>query len=925
VKNHLLLCCFLSLWNVVLLYSQNNTLPLKLSGAVMVRENNQLQPLEYATIRLLSVVDSSLVTGTTTDRWGRFQLNAKAQQSYILFVSSIAYKNHYQHVRMAGNDGHVQLDAIVLDDNSIWLNEALVMAQRTQMQVKADTIEYDAAAYKLRENAVVEDLLKRLPGISITDDGKILVNGKEVRKVMVDGKDFFRSNPNLSIKNIPAEIMEKLQIIEDKSELSKLTGIDDGEELIAINITMQKGKKRGWLTSANVGGGSEFDATEAQLLRYSTNLFAARLVEESQLGLVANGNNINGINVGSGASTSGNAKPGLNASLSGGINFSKGKDDKKAPWLINSDLSYGFNDNLLRRTSIRQYYLLDSVSYQTDTVQQFRRDDGMRFSAKIENRSLDKWVFSFSPSASVSRLTRNDIGYTLLQAGNVNRDSVNSNRFMRSSLTPTIEMRAVMTVVRNFEKKKRRLSLSVDARYTSSNGQGVTNAEYYYYRRKPETRLVLRDQQWETQMRTFNNRLQATFVEPIGKKNTLRFSYWIQSNDRQNIRNNYKPDALTGGYTVLDLPYSKSIDNNILSQQLGISYQGVSKKVLYTIGLDYNPSRIRSRSFIQNASVLGSDSIISYYPGLLSFNYAPNGYLMYNMGKGQNLRFDYRGRSEAPTVAQIDPSRDESNPTNIRMGNPNLLSRFRHWSRLRYNSNNKQKQESLSINIEGNYILNDIVNFTSYDDETGIKTTQPVNQSGAWNSNGMLMYSRPLGRGFQLNNYTQITMRNDIGFSSVKNSDSQKTIATTFSVKEELGLTYKWEWLYLSSKLNFQSGNTHYSVESMLPQKTSSVGGFLNAQFVLPKAWVLSTELNHRSISGFSSQYNQSETLWNIDVSKNFMKNKAATVTLLLSDILRQQLSVQQIVTSNYVEDQQFNTLKSFVMLVFSYKFTSMK
>lgn len=905
--------------------AQTHPSPVRISGKVMVREDNQPTPLEYATIRLLSVNDSSLIAGTTSDESGRFEVSAGPQPEYILFVSSVGYKSLYMQLQPSAGELAIKTGDIFLNENSVLLSEATVVGQRTQMAVRADTIEYDASAYRLRENAVVEDLLVRLPGISITEDGKILVNGKEVRKVMVDGKDFFRSNPNLSIKNIPAEIMEKLQVIEDKSELSKLTGIDDGEELIAINITIQKGKKRGWLLSSNLGGGLEFEGSEGQLMRYSTNMFAARLVEESQLGVVANGNNINGMNAGSGASTVGSGKPGLNSSLSGGINFSHGKDDKKDPWLINGDLSYGFNDNLLRRTSIRQYYLQDSVSYQTDTTQQYRRDDGIRFSAKIENRSLKNWVFSFAPSASFSEITRNDKGYTLLQAGNSNRDSVNSNRYERNSVAPAVEMRGILTVVRNFTKKKRKLSLSVDSRYSNSDGVGDTHANYYYYRRKPDNRTVNRDQQWQTSTLNISNRIYASYIEPLGKKGSLRLTYWIQSNDRQNIRNNYKPNLITGDYDVLDLPYSKSIDNTVLSQQAGLSYQGVSNKVVYTIGLDYNPSHIRSKSYIQSGSVSGGDSVISYFPGLKTFNYAPNGYLMYNIGNGRNLRFDYRGRSEAPTVFQLDPSRDESNPTNIRVGNPNLVSRFRHWTRLRYTNNNKEKQESLSASFEGNYILNDIVNFTSYDDETGIKTTMPVNQSGSWNANGMLMYNRPFGAHFQLNNFTRMSMQNNIGYSSVKNSESQKTIATTFSVNEELGLTYKWDWLFLTAKFVYQSGNTTYSIESMLPRRTSSVGGFLNAQMMLPRSWTLSTVLNHRSITGFSADYNQKETLWNVDISKNFLKNNAATVTLLFNDILRQQLSFNQVVSSNYVEDQQFNTLKSFVMLVFSYKFTSMK
>ena len=229
------------------------------------------------------------------------------------------------------------------------------------------------------------------------------------------------------------------------------------------------------------------------------------------------------------------------------------------------------------------------------------------------------------------------------------------------------------------------------------------------------------------------------------------------------------------------------------------------------------------------------------------------------------------------------------------------------------------------VNVEGNYILNDIINFTNYDDLTGVKTTMPINQSGSWNANGMLMYNRPIGNHFQINNYTQLAVRNNIGFSTInKMAESQKTIATTSSAKEELGLTFKWEWLYMITKANYELANTTYSVESMLSKRTSSLGGFFNAQFTLPKSWSISTELNYRSLTGFSAEYNRSEMLWNAEISKNFLKHNSGTITLLFNDILQQQLSVNQIVSSNYVEDQQFNTLKSFVMLVFSYRFNTM-
>ncbi|MEI7501932.1 MAG: outer membrane beta-barrel protein [Paludibacter sp.] len=713
--------CFISL------HSQTLPKTILLTGKILVKENEDTIPLGFATVRLLTIKDSSFIAGKTTDELGNFELKANAGNDYLLFISCLGYKNLYQSVQISQNAPRQNLNDIVLLENSITLGEATVVGQRSEMVVKTDTLEYNAAAYRLKENAVVGDLLKRLPGITITEDGKILVNGKEVKKVMVDGKDFFRSNPNLSIKNIPAEIMDKLQIIDDKSELSKLTGVDDGEENTTINITIQKGKKRGWLVSSNIGGGQELNGSEGNLMRYSVNTFAAKLVEESQLGIVANGNNINGMNAGSGGSTTGSGKPGLNSSLSGGINFSSGKENDKQPWLMNGDISYGFNETVVRRNSMRQYYLQDSTSFQTDTAKQFSRENGIRFSAKIENRKLDKWVFSFSPSASYVTTTRNDEGFTLLQAGNAARDSVNSNRYFRSSNTPELNLRGILTVSHDFNKKNRKLSLSLDSRFSNSEGDGVTNAQYFYYRNKNH---VNRDQQWENNATNFSNRMYLSFIEPLAEKHSLQFVYWIQTNNRQNIKNNFKPDLLTNEYTFLDLPYSKSLENYALTQQIGVSYRGVLKKVSYTIGVDYNPSYIRSLSFIQNGAASGLDSTITYFPGLQTFNYAPNAYLTYNMGKGKNIRFDYRGRSEAPSVYQLDPSRDETNPTNIRMGNPNLSPKFTHWSRFRFTNNNRKTQQSIMINVEGNYILNDIINFTNYDDLTGVKTTMPINQSG---------------------------------------------------------------------------------------------------------------------------------------------------------------------------------------------------
>jgi hypothetical protein len=903
-------------------YADTDTALKNIAGKIITYEDNIAVPLPYASVQLLLKSDSSFIKGTTSNDDGIFNFTSIKENDYLILITSVGYQNLYQELKVTAKKNNYDLGETVMVENTITLAEASVVAQRREMTVKNDTVEYDANAYRLRENAVVEDMLKRLPGISIDEEGKIFVNGKEVKKVMVDGKDFFRSNPNLSIKNIPAHIMEKLQVIEDKSELSKLTGIDDGEENLVINIGIQKDKKRGWLSSSNMGLGREPASSEENLMRYSVNSFAARLYDETQLGLVVNGNNINGMTIGGSGSTTGSGKPGLNSSLSTGINFSSGVE-RKSPWVINGDLSFGQNQSIVNRNSKRQYYLADSTSFQSDTLTQVIHNREIRFSGKLENRSVKNWTFSFIPSASYGITTRTNDGFSVLQAGNEERDSVNTNKYNNFSISPELNLRGIFTVSHQFNKKGRRLSVNLDSRYTSSTGNGETNARYYYFKRK-NNKEVIRDQQWNTGTTNFNNRLYLSYIEPLAKKHSLQFVYWIRTDSRENLKNNFKPDS-TGEYTILDIPYSKSVENLTLTQQLGISYRGVLSKVSYVFGVDFNPSRIKSRSFIQNGSSTGSDSTITYFPGLQTYNFAPVGYLIYNMGNGKNLRFDYRGRSTSPTVAQLDPSRDESSPTNIRIGNPDLLPKFTHWSRLRYNDNNRESQQSIMANIEGNYILNDIINFTDYDGETGIKTTSPVNQSGSWNITGMFMYNRPLSTYFQINNYTQSGIRNNIGFSTVNSSTgSQKTIATTTTLNQDLGLTFKWDILYMMAKIKYELSNTAYSTENILDKRISSLGGFLSAQLNLPKSWSLSSELNYRSFTGFSNEYNQQELLWNAEISKNFLKNNSGTITLLFNDILQQQLNVTQLISSNFVEDRQFNTLKSFVMLAFSYKFNTM-
>lgn len=921
MKQTLLQCLLFCIVNLSVSQELSNSN--KITGSIYAIENQSKTALSFASVRLLSAKDSSFIIGTTTNSKGQFELISSREKKQLILVSCMGYESIYEQVPSEKINSSFLMKDIILLDKSIKLNETVVLGQRAEMVIKKDTVEYNSAAYRLKSNAVAEDLLKKLPGITITDEGTILVNGKEVKRVMVDGKDFFRSNPNLTIKNIPASIMEKLQIINDKSELTKLTGIEDGEESIAINITIQKEKKKGWLVSSNIGEGKELQGNEGDLLRHTVNCFAARLVESSQLGVLANGNNVNGMSMGSGASTVGIGKPGLNSSLSGGINYSSGKDNH-APWMINSDVSYGYNERVLRSNSIRRYFLQDSSSYQTDTLKQFSSEQSLRFSSKIENNSIHNWVFSFSPSASITSKQITSEGKSLLQAGNINRDSVNANRYNTYSNIPVLDFGEVFIITHDFEKKRRKVAINFDSRYTNKEGVGEIDASYQYYRNNAVNKQV-KQQQWKNQSLFINRQFHVLYIEPIGLKNSIQLVYWIRYNTNNNIINNFNLDSLSGQYSRLDLPLSRSLNNNILTQQMRINYSGIVNNFTYTMGVDINDNNIQSLSFIQKASISGKDSALASLAKVRNFNIVPNVNLMYDIGPGAALRFDYKGRPESPSISQLDPSRNESNPTNIRIGNPNLTPKFTHWARIRFNTNQREKQQSFQMDLEGNYVVDDIVDRTIFDGTTGIKTTTPVNQTGSWNANGVVMYSKPFLKYFQVNNNLQSGLRNIIGFTSLNNANSsEKNTATSIMVNDELGLSYKWEWLYLMSKASYLLNSTTYSMHNLPTQHNASFGGFFSAQVSLPDTWSIASGLNYRKLSGYSSSYNRNELLWNIELSKSFLENKAGTLTLLMNDILQQQLNISQVIASNYIEEQQFNTLKSLVMLAFSYRFNSM-
>ncbi|MDO9634506.1 MAG: TonB-dependent receptor [Paludibacter sp.] len=897
---------------------------LNIKGLVVEQPANK--PLPFATVRLLHAKDSSLFKGVSTDNNGNFELLRVNPGKYILVVSSIGYKNTYQLLLVNDKSSVLDLGKINIDENVIALREAVVTAQLTEMVVKGDTVEFNTEAFKLPESAVVEDLLKRLPGVEVSETGKITVQGKEIKKIMVNGKNFFKGDATISSKNIPVEIMDKLQIINEKSELAQLTGIDDGEDEIIINITIKKGMKQGVMLNANGGIGSELDATLFDEVRYDLNTVAMRFKDESQFGFVVNGNNINNQKFSTRAeqtsllTTRKAINPGINTTFSTGVNYAA----EKSPNLkMTGDITYGFSNKDISRWSARQNMLIDSVTFLKDTTHTINRSHEIQFNYQLEYKPAGGWTIQFAPSGTFSKSVAESKGFGVLSAADSTK--INRSYKMNADTKEAISVGGLLTVVKDFDKKGRKLSFNIDSRYADTDGQGENFSRFFIYKTGKERERI--DQQVKTSNSTMNTRFYSAYVEPIGKNNFFQTTYWFRYNDRESIKNSYVKDD-QDAYTVIDPKYSKSLDNITITQQLALSFRAVRDKYNYLLGIDINPSYTSSRRFIHGGSYDGSDSTVYVYPGLTVWNFAPNLSYTYNFSKISMLKIDYKARTESPTIFQLDPTDDITNPNNIRRGNPNLIPTFVNTLRMRYSDFDKKNQRSFITTFSGQYLYNDIISKTIFEEKeehigTGIRTTEYLNESGSWNIQGVMMFNQPVGSMFQINNYSQFNMRNDIGYSYMPRYGSEKNISTTTSLIQNIGVSFRKDIIFAQLKGNYTRSKTAHSIEGRESQLTSAYGFNFSTQLSLPDAWAFSTDLRYRGYAGFSEGYNKSETLWSFEVSKMFL-GKAATIRLRVNDVLGQQLNIVRNVTNNFVEDQEYNTLSAYAMLYLVYRFNTL-
>ena len=895
-----MLCLVGSAWG------QNSSVDL--TGRVVEEGTNM--PIEQATIRLLQVKDSTLVRGVASGANGNFTLKNVRKGNYLLHISFVGFDPLYKPVRVTGTANPQKLGTMTLADGSIQLGEAVVVGKAAEVTVRNDTVEYNAESYKVSEGAVLEDLLKKMPGVEVDSNGKVTVNGKEIKKVLIDGKEFFSDDPKVASKNLPSKMIDKIQVLDKKSDMALMTGFDDGEEETVINLTVKPGMKQGWFGNAFAGYGSKD--------RYEGNAMVNRFINNDQITFMGGVNNTNnmgfsdlastmfsgmqggrrmGRGSGSGITTSGNA----------GLNFSK-EFSKQFTWGGNVRFSHSDNDAQSKSTAENilpgdsSYISLDRVSNNT-----VNNNVGVNFRMEWKPDTLTQILFR--PDFSYSNSNNTELGSTITTDNH--RDTINTQQTSNNSEGNGYNVSARLEYSRKLNSAGRVFSASLSGGVGDSYNQGFNYSDIQYYRQSDAGANELIDQKYRFDNNSFNYRAYVSWVEPIGHNNFLQLTYSFSQKNQKSLKNSLNKD-LDGEYSVLDTANSKSYRNNFYSQRASLSFKAQRQKYNYTIGVNFDPSHSKSESFV-------GDTILSTIKRNV-FNISPMAQFNYMFDKRTNLRVMYNGRTSQPSMTQLQPVADVSDPLNIKVGNPDLDPTYTNSLFVRYQRFKPEKMSALMVMFNGNYVLNDIVSYSTYNDN-GARVTTYKNVDGNYNGNLRVIMNTPLkNKKFSINSMTMGSFSNSNGY-----INGEKNTNHNLVLSERGGIDFRSTYLDLGVNGNIRYNRSSNSLQSQNNQNTYNYGVGGTTTIYFPWEIKLESDINWSSNSGYSDGFQQNEVLWNASLSKSFLKGNQATLRLKIYDILQQRSNISRSVTASSTTDTEYNTLTSYFMVHFIYRFSIFK
>lgn len=893
----------------------------KISG--IVKEGDSEDSAAQATVRLLQLADSTLVTGVFSNNQGLFEIKNIKPGNYLIDITYLGYQPYQKQLEITDKD--IDLSVISIQPHPTMLSEATVVGHVADVVVKQDTIEYNAGSFGVPPGSMTEDLIKRLPGVEVDSEGKIKSEGQEIKKILVDGKEFFGDDAKVTMKNLPTNIINKVQVVDRKSELARLTGIDDGEDEKIINITIKEGMKNGWFGNVVAGGGTKVDDEN----RYEASTMINRFKNDNRISLIANFNNTNNqafselggdlvpqINMrGRGGRQSGGSN-GITELGSFGLNANMEFSDKLK---MDGSLIYGYSNTDAWSNSQKQNILQDSTFYTNDNSLNYNESKNVAGDFRFEYKPDSLTQINFRPRFSFNDTFSEENGTTLTLDGSPAKALVNQSESSTTTDGTGYDLSATLDISRKSRiKAGRQFTLRLGGGINNGDSDGTNNSTTEYFDTATGNVMSSKiiDQFIKNESRSYNYQANLSYVEPIFNNRFLQLSYTIRVNNSDSKKNAYNWDDLTGDYTELDSTYTRNFRNSFVNQRISAALRTVREKYDYSVGLELSPSYSKSERYIGDTILLSqSRSIV---------NFAPTARINYRFTKQRSLQFQYRGQTSQPSMTQLDPTEDVSNPLNIRSGNPDLKPSFTHRIFLRFNDYDREKQQSLGINTRFSFIQNSITSVSRYD-SLGVQKSSYENVNGTWNGRLQAFYNSPLrNQRFRINSNTTASYNHVKGFvTSHGDSDPTENISNTWNISEVAGISYRSPLVEVGTRFSIRYENTQNSVEGQQNQSTTDYGVGGNFSLYLPYNFVLASDINYTDRKGYSTGYTQSEVMWNAEVSTRFMKDNRATVKFKIYDILKDKKNISRSITANSITDSQFNTMTSYCMLYFIYNFNA--
>jgi len=895
----------------------------RLSGSLVNQQDNL--PLPGATLKLVSMRDSSKVDYRRSGMKGEFLFDKLVRGRFKFEVTYIGFENYTQEVFVGGKPESIVNIALIPTATSLGGVEIKGTAERAEQ--KGDTTQYNATAFKVTQDATTEDLVKKMPGITI-ENGTVKAHGEDVKRVLVDGKQFFGEDPSVTLKNLPAEVVDKIQVFDKLSDQAAWSGFDDGSGQKTINIVTRNSKNSGQFGKFSAGYGTN----DRYLLGANVNFFKG----QRKITLLGMSNNVNQQNfsaddvIGSGSGgqqqgrrgggSSFNVGPqsGIFSTHALGFNYTNSWGSKLA---LNASYFWNKGQNTTNKQINRKYILPAEASQYYNELSNSNTDNSNhRMNMRIEYNPDSSNSFILSPRFSIQNnqsntylgaITGLDPEFT---AANLLNESVTNNDNSANGYNFNNEL----LYRYRFHKKGRTVSINLVTGVTNRYRENYQNSlsDFYQPTRSQTSDSITIKQYGKTLSDGFSYSSNLVYTEPLGKSSQLQFNYNLSSSQNKNDKETYNYSVEQQQYNLFDTLLSNIYDNGYLTHRAGIGYLYQTEKANLNTGIAY-----------QYAELKGNTSFPVVDSTQISFNsILPNVMLNYKFTKLTNLRIIYRANTNSPSSSQLQKVIDVSNPLLLTTGNPQLKQEIRHFAMSRFSHSNKDKTSNLFGMLFFQRIQNYIGNSTLIATKDtviygktineGTQLAMPKNLDGAWNGRILATVGFPVkpiksnmnfNSGFSYNRLPSL-INDSSNFSNTYGINLGAVLSSNISEKIDFSLTYNINYNFVDNTLQPNLNNNYfYQIGSVT----------FNWEFW--KGFFVQNSITYQNYNGISSNINNQYTLWNFNVGKKLFKNKSCEIKLSCYDILDENKSLNRNVTEMYIEDSNTQVLQQYFMLAFTY------